>query len=137
MTFRQARRPEVLINLTPLIDAVFLLLIFFMLSTSFTDLTQLTVYLPKVRGASASDEVGLVVVIDSAGVITVGGDPVPNDAEVLYRVLEAAANGNFDVPVPLSADAMTPNQYVVTVLDVASQLELQRLTIATESMINE
>ena len=137
MTFRQARRPEVSINLTPLIDAVFLLLIFFMLSTSFTDLTQLTVYLPKVRGASASDEVGLVVVIDSAGVITVGGDPVPNDAEGLYRVLEAAANGNFDVPVPLSADAMTPNQYVVTVLDVASQLELQRLTIATESMINE
>ena len=137
MTFRQARRHEVLINLTPLIDAVFLLLIFFMVSTSFTDLTQLTVYLPKVRGASASDEVGLVVVIDSAGVITVGGDPVPNDAEVLYRVLEAAANGNFDVPVPLSADAMTPNQYVVTVLDVASQLELQRLTIATESMINE
>ena len=108
-----------------------------MVSTSFTDLTQLTVYLPKVRGASASDEVGLVVVIDSAGVITVGGDPVPNDAEVLYRVLEAAANGNFDVPVPLSADAMTPNQYVVTVLDVASQLELHRLTIATESMINE
>ena len=137
MTFRQARRPEVSINLTPLIDAVFLLLIFFMVSTSFTDLTQLTVYLPKVRGASASDEVGLVLVIDSAGVITVGGDPVPNDAEGLYRVLEAAANGNFDVPVPLSADAMTPHQYVVTMLDVASQLELQRLTIATESMINE
>ena len=137
MTFRQARRPEVSINLTPLIDAVFLLLIFFMLSTSFTDLTQLTVYLPKVRGASASDEVGLVLVIDSAGVITVGGDPVPNDAEGLYRVLEAAANGNFDVPVPLSADAMTPHQYVVSVLDVASQLGLQRLTIATESMINE
>ena len=137
MTSRQARRPEVSINLTPLIDAVFLLLIFFMLSTSFTDLTQLTVYLPKVRGASASDEVGLVVVIDSAGVITVGGDPVPNDAEGLYLALKVAANGNFDVPVPLSADAMTPHQYVVTVLDVASQLELQRLTIATESMINE
>ena len=137
MTSRQARRPEVSINLTPLIDAVFLLLIFFMLSTSFTDLTQLTVYLPKVRGASASDEVGLVVDIDSAGVITVGGDPVPNDAEGLYLALKVAANGNFDVPVPLSADAMTPHQYVVTVLDVASQLELQRLTIATESMINE
>ena len=137
MTFRQARRPEVSINLTPLIDAMFLLLIFFMVSTSFTDLTQLTVYLPKVRSASASDEVGLVVVIDSAGVITVGGDPVPNDAEGLYLALKVAANGNFGVPVPLSADAMTPHQYVVTVLDVASQLELQRLTIATESMINE
>ena len=137
MTSRQARRPEVSINLTPLIDAMFLLLIFFMVSTSFTDLTQLTVYLPKVRSASASDEVGLVVVIDSAGVITVGGDPVPNDAEGLYLALKVAANGNFDVPVPLSADAMTPHQYVVKVLDVASQLELQRLTIATESMINE
>ena len=137
MNFRHARRPDVSINLTPLIDVVFLLLIFFMVSTSFSELTQLTVNLPEADGASAPDEIGLVVVIDSAGNVTVGGDPVPNEAEGLYRALEAAANGNFDVPVTLSADAMTPHQYVVTVLDVASQLGLQRLTIATESMINE
>ena len=137
MNFRHARRPDVSINLTPLIDVVFLLLIFFMVSTSFSELTQLTVNLPEADGARATDEIGLVVVIDSAGNVTVGGDPVSNEAEGLYRALEAAANGNFDVPVTLSADAMTPHQYVVMVLDVASLLGLQRVTIATESMINE
>ena len=137
MNFRHARRPDVSINLTPLIDVVFLLLIFFMVSTSFSELTQLTVNLPEADGARATDEIGLVVVIDSAGNVTVGGDPVLNEAEGLYRALEAAANGNFDVPVTLSADAMTPHQYVVMVLDVASLLGLQRITIATESMINE
>ena len=137
MNCRHARRAEVSISPTLLVDVVFLLLIFFMVSTNFTDLTQLTVDLPEVRGASASDEVGLVVVFDSAGVITVGGDPVPNDTEGLYRELEAATNGNFDVPVNLLAVAMTPHQYVVTRLGVASQLGLQRLTIATESMTNE
>ena len=137
MNFRHARRPDVSINLTPLIDVVFLLLIFFMVSTSFSELTQLTVNLPEADGASAPDEIGLVVVIDSAGNVTVGGDPVPNEAEGLYRALEAAANGNFDVPVTLSADVMTPHQYVVMVLDVASLLGLQRVTIAAESMTNE
>ena len=77
------------------------------------------------------------MVIDSAGNVTVGGDPVPNEAEDLYHALAVAVSGNVDVPVTLSADAMTPHQYVVTVLDVASQLGLQRFTIATESMINE
>jgi biopolymer transport protein ExbD len=137
VNFRHARRPDVSINLTPLIDVVFLLLIFFMVSTSFSELTQLTVNLPEADGARATDEIGLVVVIDSAGNVTVGGDPVPNEAEGLYRALEAAANGNVDVPLTLSADAMTPHQYVVMVLDVASLLGLQRVTIATESMINE
>ena len=137
MNFRHARRPDVSINLTPLIDVVFLLLIFFMVSTSFSELTQLTVNLPEADGANAPDEIGLVVVIDSAGNVTVGGDPVPNEAEGLYRALEAAANGNVDVPLTLSPDAMTPHQYVVMVLDVASLLGLQRVTIATESMINE
>ena len=137
MNFRHARRPDVSINLTPLIDVVFLLLIFFMVSTSFSELTQLTVNLPEADGASAPDEIGLVVVIDSAGNVTLGGDPVPNEAEGLYRALEAAANDNFDIPVTLSADAMTPHQYVVMVLDVASLLGLQRVTIATESKINE
>ena len=137
MNFRHARRPDVSINLTPLIDVVFLLLIFFMVSTSFSELTQLTVNLPEADGASAPDEIGLVVVIDSAGNVTVGGDPVPNEAEGLYHALAAAVSGNGDVPVTLSADAMTPHQYVVTVLDVASLLGLQRVTIATESMINE
>ena len=56
MNFRQLRRPEVSINLTPLIDVVFLLLIFFMVSTSFSELTQLVVDLPEAEGMPATAE---------------------------------------------------------------------------------
>ena len=137
MNFRHARRPEVSINLTPLIDVVFLLLIFFMVSTSFSELTQLAVELPEAEGTGLADVAELVVVIDAAGMMTVAGARAPNDAEGLYAALERATGGNADTPVTLSADAMTPHQYVVTVLDVASRLGLQRVTIAAESAASE
>ena len=133
MNFRQLRRPEVSINLTPLIDVVFLLLIFFMVSTSFSELTQLVVDLPEAEGAPASTNNTLLLVIDVEGNMTLDGAPVPNDARGLSEALRQRLSGNTDIPVTLSADAMTPHQYVVTAMDVAAQLNITRLTIATEN----
>ncbi len=133
MNFRQLRRPEVSINLTPLIDVVFLLLIFFMVSTSFTELTQLVVDLPEAEGAPASADTALLLVVDVAGNMTLDGEPVPNDARGLSAAMGQRLSGNTDIPVTLSADAMTPHQYVVTAMDVAAQLNITRLSIATEN----
>ena len=133
MNFRQLRRPEVSINLTPLIDVVFLLLIFFMVSTSFSELTQLVVDLPEAEGAPASTETTLLLVVDVEGNMTLDGAPVPNDARGLSEALRHRLSGNIDIPVTLSADAMTPHQHVVTAIDVAAQLDITRLTIATEN----
>ena len=133
MNFRQLRRPEVSINLTPLIDVVFLLLIFFMVSTSFAELTQLVVDLPEAEGAPASTDTTLLLVVDVEGNMTLDGAPVPNDARGLSKALRQRLSGNTDIPVTLSADAMTPHQYVVTAIDVAAQLNITRLTIATEN----
>ena len=133
MNFRQLRRPEVSINLTPLIDVVFLLLIFFMVSTSFSELTQLVVDLPEAEGAPASTDTTLLLVVDVAGNMTLDGATVPNDARGLSEALRPRLSGNTDIPVTLSADAMTPHQYVVTAMDVAAQLNITRLTIATEN----
>ena len=133
MNFRQLRRPEVSINLTPLIDVVFLLLIFFMVSASFSALTQLVVDLPEAEGAPASTDTTLLLVIDVEGNMTLDGAPVPNDARGLSEALRQRLSGNTDIPVTLSADAMTPHQYVVTAIDVAAQLNITRLTIATEN----
>ena len=133
MNFRQLRRPEVSINLTPLIDVVFLLLIFFMVSTSFAELTQLLVDLPGAEGAPASTDTMLLLVVDVEGNMTLDGAPVPNDARGLSEALHQRLSGNTDIPVTLSADAMTPHQYVVTAIDVAAQLNITRLTIATEN----
>ena len=133
MNFRQLRRPEVSINLTPLIDVVFLLLIFFMVSTSFAELTQLVVDLPEAEGAPASTNTTLLLVVDVEGNMTLDGAPLPNDARGLSEALRQRLSGNTDIPVTLSADAMTPHQYVVTAMDVAAQLNITRLTIATEN----
>ena len=133
MNFRQLRRPEVSINLTPLIDVVFLLLIFFMVSTSFSELTQLVVDLPEAEGAPASTDTALLLVVDVEGNMTLDGAPVPNDARGLSEALRHRLSGNIDIPVTLSADAMTPHQHVVTAIDVAAQLDITRLTIATEN----
>ena len=133
MNFRQLRRPEVSINLTPLIDVVFLLLIFFMVSTSFSELTQLVVELPEAEGAPATNDEALILNVDVSGNMTLNGELVPNDARGLLLALRQQLSGNTDIPVTLSADAMTPHQYVVTAMDVAAQLNITRLTIATEN----
>ena len=133
MNFRQLRRPEVSINLTPLIDVVFLLLIFFMVSTSFSELTRLVVDLPEAEGAPSSADTAVLLVVDVAGNMTLDGEPVPNDARGLSAAMGQRLSGNTDIPVTLSADAMTPHQYVVTAMDVAAQLNITRLSIATEN----
>ena len=133
MNFRQLRRPEVSINLTPLIDVVFLLLIFFMVSTSFSELTQLVVDLPESRGAPASADTAVLLVVDVAGNMTLDGEPVPNDARGLSAAMGQRLRGNTDIPLTLSANAMTPHQYVVTAMDVAAQLNITRLSIVTEN----
>ena len=133
MNFRQLRRPEVSINLTPLIDVVFLLLIFFMVSNSFSELTQLVVDLPEAEGTPASADTPVLLVVDAAGNMTLDGEPVPNEARGLSAAMGQRLSGNTDILVTLSADAMTPYQYVVTAMDVAAQLNITRLSIATEN----
>jgi biopolymer transport protein ExbD len=133
VNFRQLRRPEISINLTPLIDVVFLLLIFFMVSTSFSELTQLVVDLPEAEGAPANTDNALLLVVDVQGDMTLDGEPVPNDARGLSVALGRRLSGNTAISVTLSADAMTPHRYVVTAMDVAAQLSITRLTIATEN----
>lgn len=132
MNFRQLRRPEVSINLTPLIDVVFLLLIFFMISASFSEMTQLVVDLPEAEGVAEATDTALMLSIDATGSMTLNGEPVSSDPQRLSEAIRQHIHGNTDIPVTLSADAMTPHQYVVTAMDVAAQLRLTRLTIATE-----
>ncbi len=133
MNFRRLSRPEVAINLTPLIDVVFLLLIFFMVSTSFSEMTQLVVDLPEAEGIAADANVSMTLTINAAGEMALNGARIANDPEGLQRALAEALAGNNDIPLTLSADAMTPHRFVVTAMDAAAQLSIARLTIATEA----
>jgi len=136
LKFRRQRRDELAINLTPLIDVVFLLLIFFMVSTSFTKTTQLAINLPEAEGEPASESMTkLELAIDADGNYRLNNEPVANTAADLRRALRAAAGERRDVPLTIAADGSAAHRNVVTALDAASALGFQQLTIAAQSPV--
>ncbi len=134
MKMRQSRREELAVNLTPLIDVVFLLLIFFMVSTTFNRQSEIVVNLPE--AASQAQEVKvepLEVTIDANGTYFVNRQQLINtQQDTLIRAIRAALNEREDVPMIISADAQTPHQAVVTAMDAARQLGIVNLSIATK-----
>lgn len=133
MKFPRSQTEEISINLTPLIDVVFLLLIFFMVSTTFTKETQLQVDLPKASTEKASTSEGLEVVISSDGQYAVNGQPLVNSqAKTLRAALIELSEGNTQVPLRITADAKTAHQSVVTVMDAAAALGFSRLSLTTQ-----
>ena len=130
---RKTEPPEV--NLTPLIDVVFLLLIFFMVSTSFKLETQLMVELPSAEGVVSSDPIDTVTVtVGRTGNYAVNERVLLNQSsEVLRSTLEAVSGGRHDRPLFLMADAQAPHQAVVTILDVAGQLGFEQISISTQN----
>ncbi|MDX1432724.1 MAG: biopolymer transporter ExbD [Gammaproteobacteria bacterium] len=122
------------INLTPLIDIVFLLLIFFMVSTTFERDSELSIELPQAAADPAERAPQSVeVTIDARGRFYVAGRQLVNtQTQTLMQALGEAIEGReTPPPVIISADANTPHQAVVQVMDAARQLGLVRLTFAT------
>lgn len=126
----QKDAPE--INLTPLIDVVFLLLIFFMVSTTFEREAELSIELPEAttKAENRKDE-KIEIAIDASGRFYVNGRQLINkQPQTLKQALGQAAEGKTELPVVISADAKTPHQSVIMVMDAARQLGLVRLTFA-------
>jgi biopolymer transport protein ExbD len=122
------REPD--INLTPLIDVVFLLLIFFMVSTTFDEDARLRLQLPEADGEPVrAEEIELVeIVIDRAGRHYVDDRQVlGSDTETLKKALVGVVGPRRDLPVLIKADAATPHQAVMRALDAAAQLGLTRI----------
>ena len=134
MKFARRTRQEVDVNLTPLIDVVFLLLIFFMVSTTFTRETHLSIDLPE--AGSAADPVAdqtLEVSITREGNYTINGvSLLNNSAAALKAAIEESSEGDSSVPMVITADSATPHQAVVTALDIAGKLGFSQLRITTE-----
>jgi len=138
VNFRRARTEEVEINLTPLIDVVFLLLIFFMVSTTFTKETQLAITLPEAQGLAAEDSVEPVeVVVGAQGEYVVNGERLTqNDAKTLRAVLSTLVDTS-EQSLVITADANARHQAVVTLMDVAGQLGYVNLSITTAEPAEE
>ncbi|MBK8181480.1 MAG: biopolymer transporter ExbD [Candidatus Competibacteraceae bacterium] len=132
MNLRPHRREEPEINLVPMIDVVLVLLIFFMIATSLHHQSELEIRLPEASGKPMPGDVAqLQVDVDAAGRYAVNGRKLDAaDSTLLKETLLAAADGR-QLPLTVSADARTPHQAVVTVMDVAGQLGIKQLAIAT------
>ena len=133
MKFKRQRKEPLAVNLTPLIDVVFLLLIFFMVSTSFTDLSELVVNLPEAKGEPRQTEAnGLEIVITATDDMFLNGTPFPADDKNLRLILVEKAGARRDIPVSIIADADTRHAMVVMSMDTVSQLGFKQLSISTQ-----
>lgn len=128
---KQQEAPE--LNLIPLIDIVFMLLIFFIVTTTFNRETEMRVDLPVASADPlVADQKPLEISINAAGYFFVNRVAVRDiDIEALKRTLRKEAAGLKDPSLIISADAKTPHQSVIMAMDAARQLGLVRLTFAT------
>lgn len=130
---RQEQEPE--INLTSLIDVVFLLLLFFMISTTFEHATALHIDLPEASLSSIDEPAPeqLEFAIDREGRMFLNDQQlIDSRPETIRAALAAAAGSERSLPLIIRADALTPHHFVVTAMDVSGQLGFTRLSIATE-----
>jgi len=134
VNFRRARRDDPDINITSLIDVVLLLLIFFMVSTTFNRETQVRIELPQASAETgAASDNALEIQVDAEGRFYVNDQALINtQPETLMRAIEKVGGTDTDRPVLIVADAKTPHQAVVTAMDVAGRLGFVHLRVATQ-----
>lgn len=134
MRFRRTRSEEVSVNLTPLIDVVFLLLIFFMVTTTFTRETQLQIDLPQSQSQQASEPViPIEVLVDRSGGYAINDQVlIKSDIDSLKQALSQLGLDNT-TPIVITADAQAPHQAFITALDAVGQSGFSRVSITTQA----
>ncbi len=138
MKFRRQPREELDLNLTPLIDVVFLLLIFFMVSTTFQKESEISLQLPRAASEPGEAEPDkLEIVIDASGSFYVNDQELlQSDVESLQGALFELSGGDRERLLTIRADAQTPHQAVVTAMDAAAKLGMLRLSFATSRAVD-
>ena len=134
MKFQRRIKEELTINITPLIDVVFLLLIFFMVTTTFSRETRLLVNLPEANAKLAEtlpSQIEILVTREGNYLIN-GRALVNNRIDTLMRGLELESKGDSTLPILLIADAEATHQSVITAMDGIGQSGFRRISIATQ-----
>ncbi|MCH9004401.1 MAG: biopolymer transporter ExbD [Proteobacteria bacterium] len=132
LSLRVRTQPEV--NLTSLIDVVLLLLVFFMVSTSFVKQSQINISLPQAERSTLVEErpEQIDIMITETGTFLVNGrELINNRPETIRNALQKVSVGKNDMPLTISADANARHQHVVTAMDVAGRLGFTKISIAT------
>ena len=135
LNFRRARPEEPEINLIPFIDVLLVILIFLMLSTTYSKFTELQVSLPVADADQARDRPREIIIAVSAdGRYAIDRKPVDGrSVDALAAELTTASAGSKDMILIVSADATAAHQSVINVMDAARRAGLAKLTFATQS----
>jgi biopolymer transport protein ExbD len=135
MKFRRHRHEEPEINLIPFIDVLLVILIFLMLSTTYSRFTELQLNLPSANAEAMRERPNeIIIAIASDGRYMLNRRALDGrSVELLSAELSAAAAGRADTVLIISADALTTHQSVINVLDAARRAGLARLTFAAQS----
>jgi biopolymer transport protein ExbD len=132
---REKEQPTIDLNLTALIDVIFVLLLFFMVSTSFTHPSAMKIDLPEASAVASptKDTERLELVITADGKMFLNDHQLVDDrVKTLIAAFTQAVGDNRKVPLILRADRETPHHFVVRAMDVAAQLGFTDLSIATD-----
>ena len=140
MRFKRKTRDTIGMDLTPLVDVVFLLLIFFMVSTTFTKQGKLNITLPQAEQNMVAQQEGYSIdlVIDREGYYAVNGKVLSQQhkthlARYLQQIMTEQQVEQEDTTMIISADAKAPHQSVVTAMDAAAELGLSKLRISVKN----
>lgn len=134
MKLQSRSREEPEINLTSLIDVVLLLLVFFMVSTSFVREAEISLQLPEASTEAPAEAPAdvLEITISQTGTYAVNGRQlVNNEPGTLRGAIERTIGEDRDVAVLIRADATATHQSVVTAMDVVGRLGFADINIAT------
>jgi biopolymer transport protein ExbD len=135
MRFRSPRTDPPEINLIPFIDVLLVILIFLMLSTTYSKFTELQITLPSADADKLKDRPQEIIVsIAADGRYVINRQPVEGrSVEILGAALRRASNGQADASLIISADAATAHQAVINVMDAARRVGLTRVTFAAQT----
>jgi biopolymer transport protein ExbD len=124
------RKRSLILNLTSLIDVLFLLLIFFMISTTFLSQPAIKLELPKAENAEIVRQTSTVVYIDPSGNVYLNDEPI--SPALLGEALKMRLSGDLDKAVVLKADSRVSHGTVINILDVIKGAGVKKLVISTE-----
>lgn len=134
MRFRPSEDEEPELNLIPLIDVLLMTLIFLVVTTSFSRESQIRLKLPEAGAAARPETSHLRVAIDSRGNYYLNDKQLTNaNTEQLRVAMQRAAGGRKDPVIVVHADAKTPHEAVIRIMDTARRLGFTQLTFATQA----
>jgi len=139
MRLLRHKKESVDVNLTPLIDVVFLLLIFFMVSTTFSKETHLTLQLPDAQGNTAEMQPEMIeVVVSAQGEYSVNGRPLVNtQLKTLMSGIAQVSDNNKDLPFVITADRDAAHHAVMQAMDAGAQLGFTKVSLTAQKISEE